>query len=507
MANLLQVIQIPNVIRILLQESEDELRDALGSGMAFPNDVIHNSPFGLIRTSTLLDYAFGWPKGIQILLKAGAKPSAQSCRIPFVDDNNDEDTYHSVKLLIEAGFSFHWHDIVTCEVQFSEKIKSLLINDLVARQQRLWHLAQSCLPADQLPNLISIDEKTGKITILDTHTAEIQARLVEKGVSIDTIRQCGSFVHWIDFGSVHHYPYFSAKTLEELYQVGFRDVNQKDSQGLTPLMAPISPLWLESTWVERMHWLVSKGADLYQEVPGTSSTVTHHLGLSFGKNILVLSNFNRHRKYDLELFPMFEKSFSLLPSVRDRCSCACSPGGCTMMSVLLRYIVEDFDSIRDRRVERSLLFREMIQILLGWTRGDTEIGWEVIRFLSFDALGLKHSCCINISGGLWGMFKLVSREEEEVEEIREEEKLRILELEKLLAELKIKFDDLGQPVMEFLEGYWHTRMIEVLSQRDPYDEEHVIESRRIGVTLELDECVVPDRVSLLIGSKIKSEIE
>ena len=55
-------------------------------------------------------------------------------------------------------------------------------------------------------------------------------------------------------------------------------------------------------------------------------------------------------------------------------------------------------------------------------------------------------------------------------------------------------------------GYWHTRMIEVLSHRDPYDEEHIIESRRVGVSLEPDECLVSDRVSLLLGSKILDEI-
>ncbi|KXG49146.1 uncharacterized protein PGRI_030160 [Penicillium griseofulvum] len=459
----------------------------------------------MIRTPTLLDYAFGWPKGIQILLEAGADTSARTWRIPYAEDNNNEDTYHSVKLLIEAGFSCNWFDIERCQDDGSEKIKSLLINDLVARQQRLWLLAQSCLPAGQLPNLISMDEKTGKITILDVHTAEIYARLVKKGISIGTIRQCGNFQNWNNFGSVHHSPGFSVKTLEELCQVGFRDINQRDSRGLTPLMTTIVPFWRKEMWAERMHWLISKGADLDQEVPGTSSTVTHHLGFSVGEYILSLRDYDLRPKYDLELFSMLEQSFLLLPSVRDRCSCACSPGGCTTMSVLLRRIVGNVDSNRYWMVELSHLFREIIKFILRWTRGDTEIGWGVIRFLTFDALGLKHSCCVNISARRYLCPKLVSREEEEVEEIHDEEMPRILELEKLLTELKVKFDELNQPVMEFLEGYWHTRMIEVLSQRDPYDEEHVTESRRIGVTLELDECVVPDRASLLIGSKIKPE--
>ncbi|CAI7614178.1 unnamed protein product [Penicillium glandicola] len=169
------------------------------------------------------------------------------------------------------------------------------------------------------------------------------------------------------------------------------------------------------------------------------------------------------------------------------------------MSVLLRHIVDSLNS-KGRMEEPSFWFREVIQFLIWWTREDTGTGWEVVRFLTFDTLGLKHTCCIENHGYLKGYCKLESREEEEIEEILDEEKLRLIELEELLDELKIKFDDFGQPVMEFLDGYWHTRMIEVLSKRDPYDEEHVIESRRIGVMLE------PDEVSLLSGSKIMYEI-
>lgn len=496
--NLLQAIKLPNIARIILQESENELRDALNSQTASPNDKIDG-------TSSLIDYAFGWPKGIRILLEAGATPSAKNARLPYFEDNDNEDTYHSVKLLLEAGCSLDWYDIGRCQVpENSNKIKSLLINEMVVRRKKLWHLAQSCLPADQLPKLISDDEKTGKITIFDIHTAEMDARLREQGISVLN----GN----IYYESVYHFPSFTAETLDELYQVGFRGVNQLDSDGFMPLLVQLSPMGTRYRGgMEQIHWLVLKGADPYQKVLGTSATAAHHLGVkivdNFLERLLYPDPTGPDPRSDYETWKQavveFGKSIFLLPSVRDECFCACSLGGCTTMSVLLRRVVHllSYPKIK----EPTFWFRELIQFFLWWTRGDTEISWEVIRFLTFDALGLKHSCCLE-KHPCFRDFKFESREEEEIREIVDEEKSRIIELEKLLDELKIKFDELGLPVMEFLEGYWHTRVIEVLSHRDPYDEDHIMESRGIGVTLEPDECVVPDRLSLLLGSKILYEI-
>ncbi|KAJ5382404.1 hypothetical protein N7517_000315 [Penicillium concentricum] len=500
-----------------LQESEGELRDALNLGTASPNDMIDDTWF-------LIDYAFGWPKGIQILLEAGAAPGYITSGLRYVEDDNMENTYHSVKLLIEAGWPFSWDDIYECQnFKGSGKIKSLLVNELATRRKRLWHLAQSCLPAGQLPKLISDDEKTGKATILDIHTADIHARLVNEEIYIDPILHPAYFDDEIAYGSVYHY-HFSADTLEELYQVGFRGVNQLNSQGVMPLMTSARDIHGSRVGrsagrndMERMAWLVSKGADPYQEVPGTSATTAHHLGLkivdyffeSFDRSEGVgLDPLEQYRAWEQTVVELGKRIF-LLPSVWDGCVCACSPGGCTAMSVLLRHIFDFFYGYKNGDI--SFWFQEFIQFLLWWTRRNAETGWEIVRFLTFDALGLEHSCCIeNYEFPILRYtpcgFKLKSREEEEAEEIRDEENLRIMDFEKLLDELKIKFDDLGQPVMEFLEEYWYPRMIEYLSHRDPYDEEHVIESRRIGVELEPEEWVVPNRVSMLIGSKIMYKI-
>ncbi|KKA18219.1 hypothetical protein T310_7829 [Rasamsonia emersonii CBS 393.64] len=66
-------------------------------------------------------------------------------------------------------------------------------------------------------------------------------------------------------------------------------------------------------------------------------------------------------------------------------------------------------------------------------------------------------------------------------EIRDEERELLAQLEELVAEFEEKYDELGQPLIAFLEGYWMTRMEEVLSQEPEEDE--IRRVRELGVVL------------------------
>ncbi|KAJ5272371.1 hypothetical protein N7478_007496 [Penicillium angulare] len=75
-----------------------------------------------------------------------------------------------------------------------------------------------------------------------------------------------------------------------------------------------------------------------------------------------------------------------------------------------------------------------------------------------------------------------------------EERERYQMFEQLMVELTAKSDDLGLLIAQFLAGYWHTRMIEFLSQRDSYDEEHYEEARIAGIILEEGSVEIPELV-------------
>ncbi|KAJ5793745.1 hypothetical protein N7457_000344, partial [Penicillium paradoxum] len=493
-----QVLEIPNIVKIIIRESEDELRNALDTGEAFPNDMING-------ISSLMDFAYGWPKGMKILLDAGADQYTSNLHLCYVEDNENQDIYHSVKLLLDVGCEFKWVHISQCqEYKHSGKLKSLLIKELAARRKRLWNLARSCLPARELPTLVSEEQIEGTSLILDIHAAEIYARLWDQGAF--SRQHAAEYGDEKCFGTVYHFPLFWADTLEELYQNGFRGVNELDREGFMPLMASEDSShtaighFRAIKELERMAWLVSNGADPYQHIPDASGTAAHHIGLNIIRYLLwdfVWRNVefaDSHEEYEVweRVLPDFAKDLFLLPTVTDGCVCACSVDGCTPVSIVLRESVEwVFRSIGEYP-KFKFKFKELIKFFLKWIGENAELDWRVIRFFTFDALGLKHSCCVVNKRFLHRHFKLQIREEGEVQEILDEERFRLEDLETLLDELKVKFDELGQPVIEFLEGHWQTRMVEYLSQRDIHDEEHVIESRRLGIKLEVDEPFISD---------------
>lgn len=100
---------------------------------------------------------------------------------------------------------------------------------------------------------------------------------------------------------------------------------------------------------------------------------------------------------------------------------------------------------------------------------DPEIVRESIRFMTFTRMKLRHTCCYAPHGD----SLLQDMDKEEVNEIRDEERELLAQLEELVAEFEEKYDGLGQPLVTFLEGYWMTRMEEVLSQEGEPGEDEI----------------------------------
>ncbi|KAL8884078.1 MAG: hypothetical protein Q9215_007794 [Flavoplaca cf. flavocitrina] len=83
---------------------------------------------------------------------------------------------------------------------------------------------------------------------------------------------------------------------------------------------------------------------------------------------------------------------------------------------------------------------------------------EIIRLGTFERLGLRHTCCDYVDG----VFETV--EPAEADEIRDEDRDGIQLLESLLPEFEEKLGD--EDIKSFIDGYWSTRMEEVLAARD-----------------------------------------
>lgn len=164
---------MPDDAKIIIREDEEELKDALSSGRILPNDKFCNR--------SLLELAFGWPRGVQILLYLGA----DACQELREITTKGEGCHHSAMLLLKAGCLFGLDTINASErCNDGGKRRSLLINELAARRQRLWALAQASVPLDQLPAL-------NDGTLLDVHAQDVCAALVAQRKRIPPSLQVG----------------------------------------------------------------------------------------------------------------------------------------------------------------------------------------------------------------------------------------------------------------------------------------------------------------------------
>lgn len=385
--------------------------------------------------------------------------------------------YESSKLLISAGWQWYdlgYWDLMGCQ---SKKLRSLFINDLVAQRRTLWRQAQQFLPTDELPIL-----EEG--SVLDVDASRVYAALVAQGRRIDP--RLGPNRHGI---SVYHMSFCHSQILDEVYKAGFRDVDSADPHGRTPIMHQLHN-WSMSP--EDISWFVAKGADPFRRLPRSSATATHLLSQrlmkKYGDRDVPL--------HKIDKFSNFCGQF-LFSAIQDGCVCACSPGGCSILTVALRCGLELLGEKRYDKRNLSRLLRNLIYL----HKSTFGVDETIIRLLTFDGLGVKHTCCVNDYQDGYG-FPLATRDWKEVEEIQDEEKPLLKILEELVAEFEAKHAELGLPILEFLEKHWHPRMLEHLSQRDPYNEKHHRECKELGVFLEAEGDDIPDRVSLSIGPRL-----
>ena len=137
--------------------------------------------------------------------------------------------------------------------------------------------------------------------------------------------------------------------------------------------------------------------------------------------------------------------------------------------------------INREKIRHSLL----LNTLLNLTENTRVRDHSIIRLFTFEALGLRHTCCreLNefISEEFYACYIL---DEEEAQNIRDEDRLSYRQFEKLVKKLNALFDTLELPIIDFLHGPWHKIMTQILSRRDPYNEEHIMETRKLGIFLK-----------------------
>lgn len=291
-----------------------------------------------------------------------------------------------------------------------------------------------------------------------------------------------------DLASVYHifgeweylYPMF-----DKLWALGFRDVDTIDEHGNLPLT-------LFRVNAEVALWLIEHGADYWTPLGGRSdypvvteqATPAHRLAASIRSWIRWGVEGNEDLGTQRQVL---EKSLQV--RVHDTCSCECSLGGCTTLSAYFsgRRWQHDWQSYEHPLSLRDLFPWGCVDLFqafqFSFTKEDLV---AIIRWMTFDALELTHTCCDLRE-------TLSSRERhtpEEVDEINSEQAILLALFATLLVEFEqIAYEDQsGVPLIvndpeEFWIRRWLPRMSEILDDLDGNEltEDEISGAEAIGV--------------------------
>jgi hypothetical protein len=450
----------------------------------YPSSLTERNVVG----QTPLHLSCGWPLGAKLLLDAGAQD------IVDVMDDFGWPTFvyachfsclECLELLLEADcslFPLSQYEEPSSNLDcYSQALRKgswdtgrRLVQSLSERRESLKALALDNLPFDEIQKLNLCNGR-----ILDERSHDVYAALKASRITVPEALAAPSART-----SVYHTWYLSPLWAEQLYNRGFHDVDILDEEGLTPLMLSSDSIYhgddadypFELEW-----WLLSHGTNLYAtpKVPQKStinphSTAAHYFATRVGEAFCHGAFSNCCSRLD----PKVHGLPKLLCSISrfDNCICGCSSRGCFPATMM-------FKKFYWRRPTGFGYFKYLSPIR--WVTHhlpQTDESWcwlstEAIRFLAFDALDIRHTCCTRHWNGC-----IHFHPEEEVEEIREEDCFRLQLLEELATEFATKYAELGVGLIEFLEGYWAKRMNNVLNQ--PVDEEEMRHIEAIGVILD-----------------------
>lgn len=374
----------------------------------------------------------------------------------------------------------------------AETVVDRLVDLITARRHRLRDLAVCTLPASELAPFYphGVDDSN----LIDENASRLIAALLYRGIPVPSALFPGR-----DRTTMYHHIRSSSRVAEKLWNEGFRDINGKDSLGLTPLMHMHTndidfvsyPMNLR---LECVAWFQNKGANFYAKqdlalyyerkkgkvLSGSrqllSATSLHFIAYNIGQEIGQDLDAHIHRTKEPKSLKrrlskpsrrVFERVIT--DKVPDDCICACSLGGCKAFTLIARSSI----SKMEKHAKSENLANFWVEVKD--TCDPLECS-EFLRLMTFEELRLTHTCCHPFRD--YELFiSLFCRIGDQAHEIHDEEAADLQKLEELLGEFESKRIELDLPFLDFLKEYWRPRMDEVLKE-GALDEEGL---REIGV--------------------------
>ncbi|KAJ4864201.1 hypothetical protein T069G_00731 [Trichoderma breve] len=337
----------------------------------------------------------------------------------------------------------------------SKHCKIHLAKSLLQRRQKLKLIAQQCLSPLEIDNF-----SLHRPVILDIYAMQIDEILRERGFI-----EFGPLATYVEDDIVHSSPIQDNRSIyHELYNVedaniyfdfGFHDI--KNGPGMPKRWRPrTTPSRISLPFVK---WLLDHDAPLCEWIEPRLFPWTGYISDAFilamlgSKWLLNGWELEDHEELVREL----EERMLMDDSV-DNCFCRCSLQGCTPFVTRLKNMRLISDDI-------ATIFRTYLKEYGNALRRTHY--YAAIRFITFDALGIAHTCMCKAK--FYGIPQKMDAEE--IAEIQGEYAELLELLESLIEEFETHafetFDAAtdGLDIMiTFWNGYWVRRMNEVLSE-------------------------------------------
>lgn len=464
----------------VLNKSEEDLSSIIAS---HPHSVRER-----IYGATVLHLSCRWPVGLCILLSAGA---AELVDEPYRNSSFNDCTavdlaiyfscVEAVSLLFDAGCSWNGFEPGLRLEAVSLRCVRLVACLLGARRRHLLRLAEEKLTESQLS---AIGHGNG---VLDARASHVVTLLLDAAVELPaylTIPDGYETIYLSGSLDITYFPVF--------YEYGFHDRNNAADVHYAPIQTARWAVWASnredvvkdlftSDLVERLEnygFLDIAPSDVQSLGVEVSATGHHILGAcmtAVASTIMLIREVTGYPELSLPVAPIMDV---LTCQTADCCRCACSSSaGCVPLTISLKVAANTG-----------------WPLLPLWERVWDELAGELLRFLTFEALEMTHTCCTYrryyhtkparycgvLVDTLWAF-------QGSIDEIQDEEDEMHALLERLLPEFDAELAESGAGLRNFVWGYWRRRMAEEFV---PELDEGQAVWHELGVKLE-QKCELP----------------
>lgn len=455
----------------ILNKSEEDLSSIIAS---HPHSVRER-----IYGATVLHLSCRWPVGLSILLSAGAAVLVdEPCQKSFFHDCTAVDLaiYYScveaVALLFDAGCSWSGFYPGLGLEAVSLRCVRLVACILGDRRRHLLRLAEEKLTESQLS---AVSHRSG---VLDAKASHVVVLLLDAAVDLPaylTIPDSYETIYLSGRLDITHFTVF--------YEYGFHDRNHAADGHYAPIQAASWEVWgkelFASDLIERLE---NYG---FLDIPPSDAQ-------SFGVEVSVAGHHILGGRLIEEALKVWAMPEGKLPAAMpiidiltcqtaDCCRCACSSSaGCVPFTISLK-VAAGWNFIR-------------IFLIRLWERVWDDLAGELLRFLTFEALEMTHTCCTYERyyhpkparhGGV--LVRILKAFRGSIDDIQDEEADMHALLERLLLEFDAELAQSGEGLSDFVWGYWKRRVAEEFV---PVPPESQALWHELGVKLE-QKCELP----------------